>query len=343
MTATKRFAGDLAAFRSALIVKPSSLGDIVHTLPAVRLIKRAHPQMRVRWIANTEWAPLLHGCHLVDEVIAFPRKSFRGIVGLGRFLRWAAQRNRDERETPEIVLDFQGLLRSGIVSFARGADCVVGLSNSREGASRFCDIVVPVDAGAHAVDQNLSMVRALGLSCSAEDVHFPLPGGEPLSPVADAALPTRFILLHPWSRGEGKSLSPAVLQAFCDALRALPVIIVGMRASPPLVAGAHVMDLTNQTSLAQLLWLMRRAAACISVDSGPMHLAAAVNSRTLGIHTWSDPRKVGPYPAGAWVWKAGRIARRGEFSPGECGSSRAVAEEDARIMADFVFRTMLAG
>jgi ADP-heptose:LPS heptosyltransferase len=252
------------------------------------------------------------------------------------------ERNRDARETPEVVLDFQGLLRSGIVSFARGADCVVGLSNSREGASMFCDQIVPVNSEAHAVDQNLAMVRALGVSFSAEDVQFPLPGGEPLALESSGSVPSRFILLHPWSRGEGKSLSPAVLQAFCDALRELPVLIVGMHASPPPLGGSHVVDLTNKTSLPQLLWLMRRAAACISVDSGPMHMAAAVNPRTLGIHTWSDPRKVGPYPASAWVWKAGRIAHRGDFNSAECAVSRAVAEADARGMADFVFRTMLA-
>ena len=349
MTAGERLPVDLAAFRSALIVKPSSLGDIVHTLPAVRLLKLAHPQLSIRWIANTEWAPLLQGVPFVDEVIPFPRKTFRGLGGLWRFARWAAGRNRDDRQTPEIVLDFQGLLRSGIVSFARGADCVVGMSNSREGASKFCDHIAAVDASAHAVDQNLSMIRALGVSFSAEEVKFPLPDGEPFElPIQAAAasesprsLPPRFLLLHPWSRGAGKSLSHGVLQAFCDALRGIPVIIVGVHPSPPAIAGAHVTDLTNKTSLAQLLWLMRRAAACISVDSGPMHMAVAVNPRTLGIHTWSDPRKVGPYPASAWVWKAGRIAHRRELAPGECVLATAVTEADARAMADFVFRVML--
>lgn len=354
MTAGERLPVDLAAFRSALIVKPSSLGDIVHTLPAVRLLKLAHPDLLIRWIANTEWAPILRGSPFVDEVIPFPRNSFRGLRGLWRFARWAAGRNRDERQAPEIVLDFQGLLRSGIVSFARGADCVVGLSNSREGASKFCDHIVALEASAHAVDQNLAMIRALGVRFSPEDVQFPLPDGEPFDfasrtgaagdtehSAPGISLPPRFLLLHPWSRGEGKSLSFAVLQAFCDSARELPVIIVGRHTSPPAITGAHVMDLTNKTSLAQLLSVMRRAAACISVDSGPMHIAAAVNPRTLGIHTWSDPRKVGPYPASAWVWKAGRIAHRSELAPGECLLATAVTEADARAMADFVLRVML--
>ena len=262
MIASERLPLELAAFRSALIVKPSSLGDIVHTLPAVRLIKQAHSHLRLRWIANTEWTPLLHECPFVDEVIPFPRKTFRGLAGLARFVKWAAERNRDEREVPEIVLDFQGLFRSGLISTSRGADRVIGLSNSREGAAKFCDHIVAVDPAAHAVDQNLAMAPALGVSFSPEDVVFPLPQGEPLPRTGGVALDDgNFILIHPWSRGEGKSLTAPVLQALCDCLPGQHVVIVGVQAARRAPSGARVTDLTNQTSLAQLLWLMRRAQA----------------------------------------------------------------------------------
>ena len=72
----------LRDFRSALIVKPSSLGDIVHTLPAVHALRQAHPHLKLRWLANTEWTPLIQGSPLIDEVIPFPRKQFRGLAGL---------------------------------------------------------------------------------------------------------------------------------------------------------------------------------------------------------------------------------------------------------------------
>ena len=102
-----------------------------------------------------------------------------------------------------------------------------------------------------------------------------------------------------------------------------------------------MVDLTGRTTLPELIWLMRRARACVSVDSGPMHIAAAVNDRTLGLHTWTDPRKVGPYNASAWVWKAARIAHRGEFSEEECMKDAHVAEPDARRIADFVLGTLM--
>ncbi len=330
---------DLRDFRSLLIVKPSSLGDIVHTLPAARLIKRAHPHLRLRWLANREWTPLLEGCVFVDEVIAFPRRELRGFGGGLRSLAWAAKWNRTPRETPEIVLDFQGLLRSGTISFARGSDWIVGMSDAREGAARFFDEVVPVNAGAHAVERYLRMVAALGISFTHDDIVFDLPAGT--APAGfDASRP--FVLLHPFSRGSGKALPAAVLQTLCDCLTSARVVIVGVTNPAPELRGAHIVDLTNRTSLTELIWLMRQARACVSVDSGPMHIAAAVNDRTLGIHTWTDPRRVGPFNAGAWVWKAGRIAHRDELTEGECATAAQVSEPDARRIADFVLGTLMS-
>lgn len=330
---------DLRDFKSVLVVKPSSLGDIVHTLPAARLIKRAHPHLQLSWIANSEWTPLIDGCPFVDQVISFPRKEFRGVAGGLRSLAWAAQWNRTARETPEIVLDFQGLLRSGSISFTRGSDWIVGMSDAREGAAGFFDQVVPVDPQAHAVDRNLEIVRALGIEFAAPEVVFDLPGGAP-SAEFDAAEP--FVLLHPYSRGEGKALEPAVLQTLCDCLSGSRVVIVGVAEPAPVVRGGHVVDLTNRTTLPELIWLMRHARACVSVDSGPMHIAAAVNDCTLGIHTWTDPRKVGPYNASAWIWKASRIAHRAEFGAEECAEVAQVSESAARRIADFVGGTLSA-
>ena len=321
---------DLRDFRSALIVKPSSLGDIVHTLPAVHAIKAAHPHLKLRWIAKPEWLPLLEGSPDVDEVIPFPQREFGGLTGVGKAGQWAMKWNTADREVPEIVLDFQGLLRSALISFARGSRPIIGLSDAREGASGFYDHIIPVDAGAHAVDRYLELPRALGVPVN--EVTFPLPAGAPV----EAALPPNYVLVHPYSRGAGKSLGAHELQVLCDCLTTATIVIVGVSRDATPVRGGHVIDLTNQTSIAQLIALMRGAAVVVSVDSGPMHIAAAVNDNTLGLHTWSDPRKVGPYNPKAWVWKAGRIAHRGEFTAEECGQTQPIHEGDARRIADFV-------
>ena len=127
------------------------------------------------------------------------------------------------------------------------------------------------------------------------------------------------------------------LRVLCEALAPHPVVVVGVcKAQAEIPRLKHVHDWSNKTSLSELLWVLRRARFCISVDSGPMHMAAAVNERTLGIHTWTDPRKVGPYDQRAWVWKAGRIAHRTEFTPQECVTEMTVTQGHARELASFV-------
>ena len=95
------------------------------------------------------------------------------------------------------------------------------------------------------------------------------------------------------------------------------------------------MDLTNETDLAELIWVLGQAAKVISVDSGPMHMAAAVNPNVLGIHTWTDPRKVGPYPDTAVVWKAGRIAARAALSAEENVTTARCERVDLRAIAEW--------
>jgi ADP-heptose:LPS heptosyltransferase len=317
---------ELGSFRSVTVVKPSSLGDIVHAMPAVAALRAAMPRAVFRWLANPEWMPLLEGSELVDEVVAFPRKSFRGVSGLMRAGRWLKEWRAAERERPELVVDFQGLLRSGIVSWRRGGDWVMGLSDAREGAGWFHGEVVAVEAGGHAVDRYLAVPRALGVEVG-DEVRFPLAAGS-----RPAGWPGgEVIVVHPYSRGEGKSLGPESLRALLEALAPMPVVLVGVG---PAGAGegvwsGRVTNLVNQTSLGELIWCLREARWVISVDSGPMHMAAAVNANTIGLHTWTDPRKVGPYPPEAWVWKAGRICPRGELSAAECEVTREVDEEAA--------------
>jgi len=334
MSATQRQLPSLRDFKSALIVKPSSLGDIVHTLPAVKAIRAAHPRLNIRWLANTEWTPLLQGSPLIDEVLPFPRKNFRGLAGLLRFWNWRRGWMLLPREEPEIVLDFQGLLRSGLVSSWRGSQTVIGLSDAREGSRFFYNHTVAVDAGAHAVDRYLELPRALGVQIEPEDITFDLAPGS--SPAGWPETLTNFIALHPWSRGEGKSLSNTSLQALCDALAPHPVVLVGMTDDPGRPTGSHIRDWSHRTSLSELIWVLRQAKFCISVDSGPMHIAAAVNGHTLGIHTWSDPRKVGPYPREVHVWKAGRIARRGDFAAEECQTEALVTDQAATSIGEWV-------
>jgi ADP-heptose:LPS heptosyltransferase len=294
---------------SILIIKPSSLGDAVHTLPAVALLKRCWPEANLRWLINPEWAPLLDGNPHVDEVVIFPRGEFRGLAGLARIPGWAktiAQRKAD------LVLDFQGLFRSALIGHICRRGDFVGLSDAREGAGFFYTRAVDVSGCTHAVDRYLRLVATLGIDI-ALPLEWPLPVG---SQPADFNEDEPFILLHPFSRGEGKSLTADDATAFCRELAPRRVVLAG-RGDSHVTPASNLTDLLNRTSLAELIWLIRHAEFVVSVDSGPMHIAAALTSRLVSIHTWSDPAKVGPYRPDAWVWKGGEL-----FQMRDLGDSR---------------------
>ncbi len=296
------------------MIKPSSLGDIIHTFPAVACLRRAWPDARLRWVVNPEWAPVLKGLDGVETVI-FPRGEFRGL-GLRKVLPWACSLRALETE---LALDFQGLLRSGLMASASRARRVAGLSDAREGARFFYDQVAQVTAEQHAVERYLALVGALGIDTSGPP-EFPLPPGNP-----PAGFPRTepFVLLHPFSRGAGKSLSAQDVRLFCKEIPHLPIVLAG-RGGGDFLVPDNVIDLRHKTSLGELIWLARHAGFVVSVDSGPMHIAAAVTDRLLSIHTWSDPRRVGPYNRAAWVLKDGVIRRAGSFDI-PAGDIRAVA------------------
>lgn len=285
--------------RSILIIKPSSLGDIVHTLPAAALLRDAYPEAEITWVINPEWAPLLRGNRSVDHVHIFPRGEL-GSFGMSRhLLPWLQETGRLQ---PDVALDFQGLLRSALIGKMSHPRKFYGMSDAREGAHLFYGQTAPVDRQAHAVERYLSLVENFGVPVT-RPLRFPLPTGDPI-PRFDEDEP--FVLLHPFARGRSKSLSDLAMEEFCRALAPLRVVIVG-RAKKKLSVPENCMDLLNHTSILQLIWLIRRARFTVSVDSGPMHIAAALTNRLVSIHTWSDPRKVGPYNQEAWVWKNGEV------------------------------------
>ena len=295
--------------RSILIIKPSSLGDVIHTLPAVACLRRRWPDAKLHWLVNPEWAPMLAGNPDVDEVIEFPRQRFRGLTGWARLPGWT--RELRARVRPDLTLDFQGLLRSAWIARGAGGESW-GTSDSRECARFFHRHIVrvpPRSEPVHAVTRYLALVAALGCNIT-EPLEWRIPAGtEP------PGCPREFILLHPFSRGEGKSLTAEEVTSFCRDVAPVSVVLAGrtdIAISPP----PNVVNLLDRTTLPELCWLLRRATFVVSVDSGPMHIAAAVSANLLSIHTWSDPRKVGPFAPGAWIWKDGKIGRMAGFPDG---------------------------
>jgi heptosyltransferase-1 len=312
-----------------LIIKPSSLGDVVHTLPAVAAVRDAYPRADITWIINPEWAPLLRGNQDVNHVHIFPRGDFSGLGAPQSLWPWLKQ---TKELRPDLALDFQGLLRSALIAKASRAKKIYGMKDGREFSRLFYNRSAKVNRREHAVERYLKLAELAGAKIG-EALRCPIPSGDPL-PRFDNYPP--YILLHPFARGDGKSLSNKVIEEICHAFAPTRVVIVGRtqrKIDPP----ENCVELTNQTSLLQLIRLIRAASFIISVDSGPMHIAAAVTDRLLSIHTWTDPSRVGPYNPDAWVWKKGQIVRVSELETAKLRrGGRKFKPKDVAAVAELV-------
>jgi heptosyltransferase-1 len=262
-----------------LVVRLSSMGDVIHALPAVASLKHSFPRSRVSWIIRPRWMPLVEGNPFVDQVIPLDR-SLRSTAST----LW---RLRAERF--DLAVDFQGLVQSALVTAAVRPDRIVGFARSvvRERfAALFYSTGVETRA-AHAVDRNMDLVTGAGASSLLRT--FPLPEGMP-----EGRLPEgKFVLACPLA-GWGAKQWPVESYEEVAALLDMPLVVNGPRdAAPALqrIRGAMV----HLSGIAGLVYATRRAHAVIGVDSGPMHLAAALAKPGVAIYGPTDPARHGPY------------------------------------------------
>ncbi len=281
------------------------MGDVIHALPVATAIHRAWPETRITWIIDPRWEPLLKKNHTLAATHPFPRSEFRGPLGIIRFLAWC-RRLRELRA--DAVLDLQCLLRSAVMSTFSRARCVWGLSDAREGAVFFYTDRVPVLKDEHSVQRYLRALPVMGIPIP-EKPEWILPVDRTCRAIPEN---TPFVVIHPFSRGAGKSLDDACLDVFLKTFRthsnALCVLVGTGDYSRE--NDGNFLNLLNRTTLAELTDILRRARFVVSVDSGPMHLAAALGTPLLSIHTWSDPRRVGPFSEKAWIWQGGEIRKQ---------------------------------
>lgn len=309
-----------------LLIKPSSMGDVIHALPVVAALHEAWPHAEIRWLIQPAWRDLVEGHPGVTQTISFPRESFRGLKGWLRSLLWA----RTLREWhPDIAIDLQGLLRSALMARCSGADKIVGLSNAREGASLFYSAVAKVNKKDHAVNQLLAILDIMGIP-KPKVPQFILPQG---TLPAGFLVPQSFVVLHPYARGSGKELTQEQVIAFAESLNNIPVVLVGKGKTMSGLPG-NVLDWSNRTTLLELIAIFRQASFIVSSDSGPMHLAAALQpAKTLAIHRWSDPLRVGPWFEESWVWKHRMMKKRKELSEEDRVSGVTPTLEEMKMIA----------
>ncbi len=292
-----------------LIIKPSSLGDIVHTFPAVTALKNHLPDSRISWVVNDNLATIVSLLPEVDRIIKFPRQKFNhcNFVAIRNF--WADLRS----EKYDLAIDFQGLLRSGLIAYASAAPGRLGYANAREGATFFyTQTYLPPADLRHAAEKNLALAKHF-FPWTSLPTSSPLPVPAEWLAAADKLLPPdgRPILAVGFSsRWASKNWDgeffAAVLRLLLQQQPGLRCWLLGSAAERPqgdkilsLLAGhPAVSNLAGQTSLPALVGLLRRSQALLTNDSGPMHIAAALQTPCIALFGATDPDLTGPYGEG---------------------------------------------
>jgi lipopolysaccharide heptosyltransferase I len=273
----------------ALVIKLSSLGDLFHALPAVARLQEA-TGADVDWVTNTTYTGLVTRFAPVHRAIGFPRHHF--------FSRAATFLRELRAEEYDLIIDMQGLLKSALTArFARGGR-VIGPSFHREGAHLFySEVTGPRNKERHAVEENLDLLDHLGIGRAepAFPVVFEKPTGLP---------PGLRIGLLPCSRWKTKNWPP---EHFASVARTLSesasVYLFGAPEDREVcrqisaTAGSGIIDLCAKTSLLELGGWLAAMDLVITVDSGPMHMAAAAGTPVLAIFGATDHRRTGPYGA----------------------------------------------
>ncbi|MEI9812053.1 MAG: glycosyltransferase family 9 protein [Acidobacteriota bacterium] len=262
-----------------LAIRLGSLGDVIHALPAVASLKHSFPHSHLSWIIKPQWAPLLMGNPYVDEIIPYQRTA-AGLAAAWRRLR---------REHFQLAVDFQGLMQSSLVAAAARPEKIVGLdrSQAREQLAALMYSTAVKTTAVHRVDRYLEIAVAAGATNML--TTFPLPQGRPEGTLPDGP----FVLACPLAGWAAKQWPLDYYEELAAGLK-LPLVLNGSAGAAETLAsvpGAFV----HVSGIAGLIDATRRATAVVGVDSGPLHMAAALGKPGVAIYGPTDPASHGPY------------------------------------------------
>lgn len=323
------------------IIRPSALGDVCRTVPALVSLRRAWPDARVEWIVQDQFVDSVASHPALDEAIPFPRKRFamtrRSIQTARSFLRWSSDLRARRYDT---VFDLQGLARSGLITWLTRAPRRVGFRNAREGAAVAYNRRHFIDDSMHTVDRMLALLEREGVE-SVRDMRLYTAAADRdwwsarrratgLQPDADYAV------LAPTARWASKRWPAERFAELIDPLierEFQRIVIVGAAGERDQCAAILnrcrnsgddrrvAIDLIGATTVGQLMAVIEEAGLVIANDSAALHMAVGFDRRYLGLYGPTDVDRVGPYKGSAWVIQRIRPGERLHHKDSSLGAS----------------------
>ena len=268
---------------SILVVRLGAMGDIIHALPAVASLRQSFPQHRITWVVARKWLQLLEGNPQIDEIMAFERRGRGALYESWRKLRTIQ---------PDIAIDFQGLIQSALVGRATRPRKFIGFHRlqAREPLAALFYTQTLKTKGPHCVEANLELAAAAGATRLTDQAW--IPQGK-----AEGDLPSEpFVLASPFAGWASKQWAIENYRELARVLRTEGLALVvnvptGFREKLATMPELKI----HESDLLGLIDATRRATAVVGVDSGPMHLAAALGKPGVAIFGPTDPVRNGPF------------------------------------------------
>lgn len=319
--------------RSLLLVRLSAIGDAVHTLPALELLRAALPDWRIGWAVEAEAAPLLSDHPALDALHVIDRRSLSRARGRSSALRRVVALFRDT-ERYSVAIDFQGLARSALVARLL-ARRVLGSAHARELAPLAYSrtLAVPAPGQAHAVARSLMLARA-ALDVLGVAIPGVVPAPRLVVPPSSLALPDEFLALLPGA-GKPANRPPVSLLAAVARRVDLPALTLGgaqdRAAGAALADLVAARDLTGRLSLRESAGVLARATVVLGGDTGPLHVARALDRPVVGLFFAADPARTGP---AGFPGTAPAVVVRGDAPCAPCLARTCRRDDKVRICLD---------
>lgn len=303
-----------------LVVKMSSIGDVVHSLPLLHTLRERFPSAFIGWVVDRRCKGILENNPLIDRLFIFEREKWGGSWRFTKTqLQLTSLIHSMRRHRFQLAVDLQGLFRSGFITYLSGAPLRVGFANAREMSTIFYNVKVevPRDRKLHAVDRYMLMGSKLGTEFShpkftIETSYSDMERVESLLAAEGVQPYHRVVVINPWARWESKrwplrrfALLADTLNCEADTRVVVPGAKSDLTAFTAMVSmlQTRVVSMVGMLSLSELAYLMKRADILITNDSGPMHIAAAVDTPVVAIFGPTDSSLCGPYGEGHAVLK----------------------------------------
>ena len=306
-----------------LIIKLSAIGDVVHTLPFLEVLKKGFPEARIDWLVEEAASRIIEGHPAINGIIISRRKSWQEQMRKGRnifpVIGEAARFLKDVRSREyDLIIDLQGLLKSGILIGLSKGKRKVGMSGSREGARLFLnERPIRVDYDRHAINRYLKVAESLGCDSARWDGHIPV--SAPDRRLIDQILVSSgidkkpLVAINPIAKWRTKLWRPERFAILADRIRdemGCEVIFTGSNLDEQIIGDITAMmktrplNLAGQTNLKELAYFYSRCTLLITTDTGPMHMAAAMGCPVVALFGPTAPSRTGPYGKGHKVIRA---------------------------------------